>query len=91
VPTVTELGLPQLTTTVWFGLSGPKNMPAAITKRLTEAHQKMTASPEFKNRMASAGLRTTLDVCGEKFNTKMGQESDRWARLVKSTGFVADN
>lgn len=91
LPTVTEVGLPQLTTTVWFGLSGPKNLPTAIAKRLTEAHQKMTASPEFRTRMANAGLSTSQDICGEKFTAKMSQETERWTRVVKVTGFVADN
>jgi tripartite-type tricarboxylate transporter receptor subunit TctC len=91
VPTVAEAGLPQLTTTVWFGLSAPKNLPPAITKRLVEAHQAMAASPEFKARMASAGLSVSPDVCGDKFLAKVNQESERWARIVKATGFVADN
>jgi tripartite-type tricarboxylate transporter receptor subunit TctC len=91
VPTVAEIGLTQLATTVWFGLSGPKNLPVAITRRLTEAHQKMTASPEFKARMSSAGLIVSQDLCGEKFSVKMGHETERWARVVKATGFVADN
>ena len=91
VPTVAEAGLPQLTTTVWFGLSAPKNPPPAIAKRLIEAHQAMTALPEFKARMASAGLSVSPDVCGDKFQAKINQESERWARIVKATGFVADN
>ncbi len=91
VPTVAEVGLPQLTTTVWFGLSGPKNLPAAITKRLTEAHQKIASSPDFQARMSAASMSVTQDVCGDKFLTKMNQETERWARIVKATGFVADN
>ena len=84
-------GLPQLITTVWFGLSGPKNLPAAITKRLTEAHQQISVSPEFKAFMASSGLSVSPDMCGEKFTTSMNLEIERWARVVKATAFVADN
>ena len=84
-------GLPQLITTVWFGLSGPKNLPAAITKRLTATHQKMSASLEFKASMASSGLSVSHNMCGEKFTTKMNLEIERWARVVKATAFVADN
>lgn len=90
VPTVGELGLPQLTTTVWFGFSGPKNLPPAIVKRLTDAHQQVTAAPEFQARMATAGLSVSPDLCGDKFLQKMNQETERWARIVKATGFVAD-
>jgi tripartite-type tricarboxylate transporter receptor subunit TctC len=90
VPTVAELGMPQLTTTVWFGLSAPKSLPPAIVKRLTEAHQQMTASPEFNARMNAAGLNVTKDTCGAKFLGNMNRETERWARVVKATGFQAD-
>lgn len=90
LPTVAEAGLPQLQTTVWFGLSGPKGLPAPVVQRLTEAHQKIVASPEFRQRMAMSNLAPTPDICGDKFLAKMNEESTRWARIVKSTGFVAD-
>ena len=90
VPTVGEVGLPQLATTVWFGFSGPKNLPPAIVKRLTDAHQQMTASPEFNARMNTAGLSVSKDLCGDMFLGKISRETERWARVVKATGFVAD-
>ncbi|MEY2769788.1 MAG: hypothetical protein RIQ38_207 [Pseudomonadota bacterium] len=89
VPTVTELGLPQLTASVWFGLSAPKGVPAAIVQRLTLAHQQMLDSPEFKTRMAASGLNPSPDICGSAFLEKMNRETDRWARVVKATGFSA--
>jgi tripartite-type tricarboxylate transporter receptor subunit TctC len=89
VPTVAELGMPQLTTSVWFGLSGPRNLPAAITQRLTQAHEQMTASPKFKVHMAAAGLNATPGICGGAFQKKIENETQRWARIIKATGFSA--
>lgn len=89
IPTVSELGLSQLTTSVWFGLSAPKGIPAAIAQRLTVAHQQMLDSSDFKNRMTASGLNPTPDVCGSTYLEKMNRESDRWARIVKATGFSA--
>ena len=51
----------------------------------------MTASPEFKARMASVGPNVSPDVCGVKLLAKVNEESESWARIVKATGFVADN
>ena len=90
VPTVAEVGLSQLTTTVWFGLAAPKDTPPAIVQRLTHAHDQLTASTEFKARMAAAGLEPSQGTCGDKFLEKMNQETERWGRIVKATGFVAD-
>lgn len=91
VPTVAEVGLPQLATTVWFGLSGPKNLPPAVVQKLTAAHEQITAAPEFRSRMATAGLTVSQGVCGDAFLKKMNQETARWGRIVKATGFVAGN
>lgn len=90
VPTVNELGLPQLQTTVWFGLIGPKDLPAPVAERLVAAHRKALASPEFRTRMAASGLTPSADRCGAGFKTRMEQDSQRWARVVKATGFQAD-
>lgn len=90
VPTVAEVGLPQLATTVWFGLSGPKGLPAPIVQKLAEAHRQFPASPEAQTRMAASGLTVTPGICGDAFLKKMEAETVRWGRVVKATGFVAD-
>lgn len=90
VPTVAEIGLPQLATTVWFGLSGPKGLPAPIVQRLTEAHQQFAASQDVQARMVTAGLTLTPNLCGDRFLKNMEAESVRWARVIKASGFVAD-
>ncbi len=90
VPTVAELGLSQLSTSVWFGLTAPKDLPSAVAQRLVTLHQQITASPEFKARMTSAGLSVSPPVCGPQFTQKIMQETQRWAAIVKATGFVAD-
>ena len=90
VPTVVEVGLPQLETSTWMGLSAPKGLPATVAERLTRAHQKIVATPEFRTRMDASGLSAAPKVCGENFVRKMGTESERWTRVIKATGFVAD-
>ncbi len=90
VPTVAEVGLPQLATTVWFGLSGPKALPAPIVQRLAQAHEQFLAAPETQVRMNAGGLVVTPGLCGAAFLKKMEAETARWARVVKATGFVAD-
>lgn len=90
VPTVAEAGMPQLTASVWFGLSAPKALPAAIVQKLAAAHTQALASPAFQQRMATVGLVETPGVCGQAFSSLIEAETVRWARVVKATGFVAD-
>lgn len=89
VPTVAEVGLPQLATTVWFGLSGPKNLPPAVLQRLIAMHEDITGSGEFRTRMGAAGLDVSPVLCGDVFLRKIELESERWGRVVKATGFLA--
>jgi tripartite-type tricarboxylate transporter receptor subunit TctC len=90
VPTVAEVGLRQLQTAVWFGLSAPRDLPEPIAQRLIAAHQKIVATADFRQRMATAGLAPSATVCGPAFAQKMKEESARWAQIVKATGFVAE-
>ena len=89
VPTVAEVGLPQLASTVWFGLSGPKALPPAIVQRLTAAHEEITANADFQARMRTGGMTVAQGVCGDAFLKKINVETERWGRVVKATGFVA--
>jgi tripartite-type tricarboxylate transporter receptor subunit TctC len=90
IPTIAEAGMPALTTSVWFGLAAPKGTPKAVYEKLVAAHQKVSASSDFKARMTTAGMAVAPDMCGEKFQAKVGAETERWAKVVKATGFVAD-
>jgi tripartite-type tricarboxylate transporter receptor subunit TctC len=47
VPTLKELGYPELVFQSWYILSGPKNIERAVAKKLEEAFGKAMESPEF--------------------------------------------
>jgi tripartite-type tricarboxylate transporter receptor subunit TctC len=91
VPSISEVGYPQLVTTVWFGLSGPKNLSPLITKKLIDLHQQMTNSSEFESRMLNSGMVVTKNICGDIFTSKMQRELDNWSKVIGAAGFVADN
>lgn len=90
VPTVTELGMPELTTTVWFGLAAPKNLPEPVRQKLVAAHEAFTTSPEVAQRLAAAGMTVTPGICGDALLKKSEAELVRWGRVAKAIGFVAD-
>jgi tripartite-type tricarboxylate transporter receptor subunit TctC len=72
-------------------LSGPKDLPSSIVKQLTAAHQQITSAPEFNTRMKNAGMTVSQNLCGVTFASKIDEETQRWAGIVKATGFVAGN
>ncbi len=60
-------------------------------EKLTQLHQRIGESPEFRTRMTDAGLAPSTRICGDDFAKKIDTESTQWARLVKATGFTTDN
>lgn len=56
VPSFAALGYPQLTATVWLGLSGPRGLPPALVARLNAEVNRVIARPEVAARLRAAGL-----------------------------------
>jgi tripartite-type tricarboxylate transporter receptor subunit TctC len=85
VPTMAELGYPQVTVSNWLGVIAPKGTPLAIVKKVNEAFNKALAMPDIREKIAGPG-----NVVGggtpEEFAAFMATESKRWGTLVKAKG-----
>lgn len=90
VATIAEQGYPDLTTTAWFGLLAPKGTPTNVIAQLTKAHQQAMADPAMRAKFEAQGL-DVAQVCGGDFVKLIEQETERWAKVVKATGFTAEN
>jgi tripartite-type tricarboxylate transporter receptor subunit TctC len=85
VPTMSELGYPQVVVSNWLGLVGPKGMPAPVVARLNDAFNKALASAEMKEKITGPGN----EIGGgtpEEFTAFIAAENRRWATLVKAKG-----
>lgn len=83
-PTFAELGLPQLTGTTWFSLSGPPGMPAAVVARLNETVRKGLQTPGLIRQLATESMET-MDLDAAAFTQYVVDEIARWgpaARMV---------
>jgi tripartite-type tricarboxylate transporter receptor subunit TctC len=49
------LGVPELETVLWWGLIGPKNLPANVVEKLETSFREAVASPRFKDTMEKQG------------------------------------
>ena len=58
VPTLKELGYPDLVTTTWFSLSGPAGVPDSIVKALNRETIAVLNRPEIRERLERQGIRT---------------------------------
>lgn len=85
VPTMAELGYPQITVSNWLGVIAPKGTPPAVIKKVNEAFNKALAQPDMREKIAGPG-----NIVGggtpEEFGAFIAAESKRWAALVKAKG-----
>jgi tripartite-type tricarboxylate transporter receptor subunit TctC len=89
VPTFAELGMPEFSTTIWFGLLAPKGTPPAARERLLDAALKAHKDEDVKKRLAGMGFDVPATT-GQEFLESIRAGQKRWAKLVQATGFKAD-
>ncbi len=90
VPTFTELGQPEFTTRVWFGLLVKAGTPPDIVARLTDAAKAAHADPEVRAKLEAQGYEVTGET-GPQLLPDIKTQLARWARIVKAAGFSSED
>jgi tripartite-type tricarboxylate transporter receptor subunit TctC len=88
-PTMAELGYDELTGAVWFGLFIKAGAPEAMQARLLWAAKAAHEDPAIRAKLEAQGFDVS-GLSGPEFLASISQQSERWARIVKATGFKAE-
>lgn len=89
VPSVAELGYPQLESLAWIGLLAPAGTPQAIVSRLhAEAVKAMRAS-DTQDSLGKQGFDVVAGSPAE-FSSWIRAESAKWAKVIRASGATAD-
>ena len=89
VPSVRELGFPQLESLAWIGLLAPAKTPAEIVERLAAETRKALADPDARTMLSRAGF----DVVGSTpadFQKWQKAEIAKWGKVIRATGAKPD-
>ncbi|SOZ35658.1 Bug family tripartite tricarboxylate transporter substrate binding protein [Cupriavidus neocaledonicus] len=89
IPTISESGLPGFVSDTWFGIYGPKGMPADIVNRLNAEFNKAIQSPEVKERLAKLGAEPVGGTPAQ-FAAMVKQDSARWGKLIRDRKITAE-
>ena len=89
VPTVKESGLPGYEANLWYGLWGPKGMPARIVTLWNNEVNRIIQSDEIKRQFATIGIEPTPGT-PEDFARLLRQDVERWKRVVNDAGIKAE-
>jgi tripartite-type tricarboxylate transporter receptor subunit TctC len=84
MPTVAETGLPDFTSTTWFGLFAPAGTPHDIVMKLNAEAAKLFGDPEFKKKFLDPQFFEPLVTSPEQFQTFIDAEIAKWGKVVKA-------
>jgi tripartite-type tricarboxylate transporter receptor subunit TctC len=82
VPTVVELGMPDLVSAAFYGIVAPAGLPGALIERLNGACLEILKDEGVRKKFAELGLVTTGSTPAA-FRDKVRFETERWTAVVK--------
>ena len=89
VPTVVELGYPDLVSTTWFSVVAPAGTPKDILTLYNREVNKALATPEVKLIFKGAGLEPSI-MEQPAFEAFVAAEQEKWAAEIKTLDLRVD-
>jgi tripartite-type tricarboxylate transporter receptor subunit TctC len=89
VPTISESGLPGFESITWFGLFGPKGMPADAVAKVNAAVKAALETPEVRDKLVQLG-NTPRWESPDQFRATVKSDRAKWAAVVKQVGATID-
>lgn len=92
VPTMTELGAPDVQMLVWHGLFAPKGTPQATINHLSQALQGALLDPAFTAKMSELGADVVSRSAAQPHALRalLKSEIERWGPLIRKAGIYAE-
>lgn len=88
VPTVVELGYPQLEFYSWYGVWGPKGLPKNIADRIAREMKKIVAMPDVQKKLVDSGFESVASD-PDTFGAYLIAERDKYQRILRDIGIQA--
>jgi tripartite-type tricarboxylate transporter receptor subunit TctC len=89
LPTIAEAGVPGFSTTVWFALFGPANMPAELVQKIYADVSKGLDEPQSKQYFEKNSFERVTDTPAE-FGKLVDHDIAKWDTLIKQVGARVD-
>jgi tripartite-type tricarboxylate transporter receptor subunit TctC len=89
VPTFTEIGIPNMTISNWFGVFAPAGTSDAIVNKLNAEINTISKSPDMIERLEKLGAETMTST-PVQFATTYRIEADSWKAVIKRANIKAE-
>jgi len=85
VPTFAELGMPQLSVSIWGGLFAPAKTPTDIVERYSRTINMLLGRPEVREQLEKQGVEPSGSTPAE-FAGFLGEQLVDWAKAARDAG-----
>ena len=91
VPSVKEIGLKYADVDLefWWGIFGPKGIPAPVREKLEKAFQSVMANPAVRERLAKVDTNSTF-APGAVLRAKLESEIKNWSAFIDAKGIKVE-
>jgi len=81
VPTLAESGFPGFDATIWFGISGPANLPPKVSEKLTSAFAKILQDADIQEAIKKEGYEP-MQFTPAQIKTQITHDLTRWSKVI---------
>jgi tripartite-type tricarboxylate transporter receptor subunit TctC len=89
LPTIAEAGVPGFSTSAWFALWGPANLPAELVAKIHTDVSKVLDTPQTREFFVKNGFER-VNLSPAEFGQLIEKDSQHWGRLIKAVGAKLD-
>ncbi len=90
IPTMAELGYKDFVVESWVGIFAPAKTPASAVTKLNSAVSDILRSPEFSASVEKLSMEPYANT-SSGFASVAKADMERWAPIVKASGFTAED
>jgi tripartite-type tricarboxylate transporter receptor subunit TctC len=83
VPTLSEVGLPQVNRVAFYGIYGPKGLPQEVVAKVHDAVKKTLEDPEVRARIEDTGS-TIIGNTPQQFAQQIKTEYETYKRVAEA-------
>jgi tripartite-type tricarboxylate transporter receptor subunit TctC len=89
VPTLKELGVPNVEVEAWYAFFGPKDLPAPILEKLSGELRSILGEAEVRDMLNKSGLDTASST-PQELKAIVERDFPRWAAVIKKNNITAE-
>jgi tripartite-type tricarboxylate transporter receptor subunit TctC len=89
VPTMPELGYPDIIMGQWNGVFGPVGVPRSVVSKLHKAITRAMKDEQVIKRLATASAEAVFTKSPEEYAAYVRSENVRWGKIIRDSGLVA--